>query len=209
MNRVRKLPRTDWPTQSSSLKRESTTDQEDSPLEREVKAIKKLRLNTERDNLIKEVEAEVKDFDEKLETLADKKIRLEYEMKFMQMKLVTSYQELIILEAFDKKDDYLREEYEKQKEKDRENTENINKNTLMIAEKKEAHKSLELRQKEADGKFLDKMQSSVSKEVALKAYEHYKATEKRTKPTDGDGEDVDNQPDDEEDEVNTDNKVFE
>jgi WD40 repeat protein len=180
---------------------------QETSLEREMKSIKKLRLNTERDMLIRDIEAEVKDFDEKLDQLADKKIRLEYEMKFMQMKLVTSYQELIILEAFDKKDDYLREEYEKQKEKDRENTESINKNTLQIAEKKENHKSLELRQKEADGKFLDKMQSSVSKEVALKAYEYYKATEKRTKPTDGDGEDVENQLDDEEEEVEPNHQV--
>lgn len=182
---------------------------QETPLEREMKSIKRLRLNTERDNLIKDIEAEVKSFDEKLEELADKKIRLEYEMKFMQMKLVTSYQELIILEAFDKKDDYLREEFEKQKKKDEENTENINKNTLQIADKKENHKSLELRQKEADGKFLDKMQSSVSKEVALKAYEYYKATEKRTKPTDGDGEDVENQLDDEEEEVCSHYLVFE
>lgn len=182
---------------------------QESALEREVKAIKKLRLTTERDMMIRDIEAEVKDFDEKLEQLADKKIRLEYEMKFMQMKLVTSYQELIILEAFDKKDEHLRAEYTKQKEKDKENTDLINRNTTDIAKKKEDHKSLELRQKEADGKFLDKMQSSVSKEVALKAYEYYKATEKRNKPTEGDGEDVDNQLDDEEDDVRACNLVYE
>jgi WD40 repeat protein len=174
---------------------------QESVLEREVKAIKKLRLNTERDLLIKDIETDIKDFDEQLEHLAEKKLMLEYEMKFLQSKLVTTYQELIILEAFDKKDDHLRDEYEKQKKKDYENTELMNQNTVRMTEKNDNHKSLELRLKEADGKFFEKMQSSVSKEVAQKAFEYYRNTEKRTKPADGDNDDVENQLDEEDDDV--------
>ena len=172
-----------------------------SKLEAEMNQIKQLKLKTEKKLLIEEMESEVKDYDEKLDDLSQKKIRLESEMKFIQMKLLTSYQELIILEAFEAKDMYLLKEYEEQKAKDKDNTENINKNTLQITEKKESMKTLELKQKEADDKFYEKLQNTVSKPVANAAYEFFKATDKKSKPTDDGIEDVDNQLDDDDEDV--------
>lgn len=178
-------------------------------VETEMKQIKELRLRTEKKLLTDDMEAEVKDFDEKLEELSQKKILLENEMKFMQMKLVTSYQELIILDAFEAKDMYLLKEYEEQKAKDKENTENINKNTLQITEKKESQRTLELKQKEADDKFYEKLQNTVTKEVAKAAYEFFKATDKKSKPTDDGADEVDNQMDDDDEEVCSSNIVTE
>lgn len=171
-----------------------------SELEREMEEIKVLRLKTEKDILVKELEDEVKRFDEDLEELANSKIRLEYEMKFTQMTLVTAYQELIILDAFEKKDEMLLAEHEKLKLKDKENTENLNKIVLLEKEKGDSLKTLDVKMKDAEAKFNEKETNLNG--IANSAYQIYKANQKRHKnnqnPED-DGGDMDAGLDDDDD----------
>lgn len=175
-----------------------------SPLEQEMNEIKLLRLRTEKKLLTTEIESEVREFDDKLVEMSNKKIILEYEIKYVMMKLITSYQELIILDAYEKKDEILHAEHEKQKAKDRENTENINKNSMLIKEKKDSQKTLEAKYKDAEAKFNEKITQlgDYSKEDANAAYQIYKANQKRHKNSqnpDEDGGDLDGGMDDEED----------
>ena len=67
-------------------------------------AIKQLRLKSEKKMLTEEIEAEIASFDSQIEELSSKKIMLEFEMKLAEMLLITTYQELIIIEAFEAKD---------------------------------------------------------------------------------------------------------
>ena len=141
--------------------------------------------------LTEEIEAEIASFDSQIEELSSKKIMLEFEMKLAEMLLITTYQELIIIEAFEAKDQMLLAEHERQKDKDDENAENVLKNDAQYKEKKDSERNFEAKQKDAEAKFNEKI--TVSKEVAAIAYKIYKEKNKKNKnlsdQDDGNGED--------------------
>jgi WD40 repeat protein len=160
---------------------------QNSEREEYLKQMNQLRLRSEKKLLLDEIESEVQTFDEDLSEESNRKIMLEYEMKFYQMKLITSYQELIILDAFEKKDEILYAEHARIHTKHLENIDNISRNQLQIKERTENKKAFEARCKDAEAKFNEKVPN---KEIANKAYELYKQSQKKNRGGHGDdGED--------------------
>jgi cilia- and flagella-associated protein 44 len=68
-----------------------------SPLEEEIKSINELKLNTEKKRMLDEINREIEDFDKKILLCSNEKNIMESDMTIATMKVVTYYQELIIL----------------------------------------------------------------------------------------------------------------
>lgn len=73
-------------------------------VEDEVKKIQEIRLTSEKNRMKAEMDKEIKDFDQELQQLWRERVKLEYEMKMAQMKLVTFYQELLIFIEMEERD---------------------------------------------------------------------------------------------------------
>jgi seryl-tRNA(Sec) selenium transferase len=117
-------------------------------------------------------------FDEKLDGLAANKIQLEYEMKLATMKLVTLFQELIILEAFEEKDEKYLTQLESLKNKDRNLSDKIGDLADRIKSETERQKNFEVLHKDAEAQFNEKIYPN-DKEKAKLVYEVYKKTQKK------------------------------
>jgi hypothetical protein len=73
-----------------------------SPLEQEVQKAKEITLRFEKAKLLKEMEGEVASFDGRIDRCLKEKRTLERDMKVGNMKLVTLYQELLIMAEMEK-----------------------------------------------------------------------------------------------------------
>ena len=80
---------------------------DESTLEKEIKLANEMRLNSEKQGLKNELEEDVKNFDSQIIKLQEEKAVLEWNMKLVEMKLLTFSQELIILEDMQEHDDQL------------------------------------------------------------------------------------------------------
>jgi len=80
---------------------------EESALEREIKLANEMRLTSEKEDLKAELDADIKGFDKQIVKLQEEKAVLEWNMKVVEMKLITFSQELIILEDMQEHDDQL------------------------------------------------------------------------------------------------------
>lgn len=160
-----------------SFKERKSKRKRETPLLEEEKAIKILRLETEKSGLMKEIENEIMTFDDQLDELADEKIKLEYEIKLISMKLISLYQELIILDAFEHRDNEYLEKLESQK---KDMSELLSRKTTLIDNEKKENNELEnyrLKLKEDETKYNEKI-SPTDKEMAKIVYEIYKIKRK-------------------------------
>lgn len=152
--------------------------------------IRALRLETEKKLLMTQLQQEVNTFDENLDILAADKIQLEYEIKIASMKLITFYQELIILEAFEQKDNEYLEKLEEQKaalnELNSKRADLLNANTTET----DNQKALLMKLKECEASYNEKIFPN-NKEKAAIVYTIFKMQQKAKEEKDMADDDMD------------------
>lgn len=182
-----------------------------SDLATEAQRCQELRLMTEKKNLLDKVESDISSFDKEIEELKNDKIKLEYEMKMANMKLITYYQELVILEGMEDQDNQYLEKLEEQK--DSINGLNLKKAEISskIADKMQLEKKLEIDLREKESLFFERIYPG-ERDKATIVYEIYKRTYKkraeveRDEDDDYDEEEYMNEEDDMDDEFDADKK---
>ena len=75
-----------------------------SALEKEVQKAKEITLRFEKERLLRELENDIRGFDDGVDRCIKEKRVLERDMKIASMKLVTLYQELLIMTEMEEKD---------------------------------------------------------------------------------------------------------
>jgi len=78
-----------------------------SKLEEELIAVQKIRLESEKKDLLEQINKDIEEFDKQIARLQLDKAFLESNMKVVEMKLITSFQELIILNDMEDHDNML------------------------------------------------------------------------------------------------------
>ena len=81
----------------------------DNALDQEIREIRIMELEYEKDTLKKEVERQITEFDLELSELSKEKYRLESDIKQAEMKLIIYYEELIQLNGMEERDNELTE----------------------------------------------------------------------------------------------------
>mmetsp|Transcript_1195 Transcript_1195/g.1221 ORF Transcript_1195/g.1221 Transcript_1195/m.1221 type:complete len:142 (-) Transcript_1195:1428-1853(-) len=76
-------------------------------LEREMKQIRKIELTYEKEQLTKETNDLINNFDEEIKEMQREKYRLESDLKNAEMKLIMYFEELILLKSMEGKDQEL------------------------------------------------------------------------------------------------------
>lgn len=171
-------------------------------LQEEENKIKKIRLESERRILSEKIEDQLNIFDEDLEMLSTSKTQLEFEIKLAEMKVITFYQELIILEAYEEKDNRFLQELAEQKSEHHDLCEKKSKLVLESTKEAETQKQKLMKLKEAEATYNE--QIGKEKEANSKLYEAYKEYKQshEDKPTeDGEDDHLDEHFDEAEDEI--------
>lgn len=156
--------------------RDNVRDRMTEALEEE-RMISKLRLETEKSILLDKIEHEIRSFDCELEILSTTKTQLEYEIKLAAMKVITFFQELIVLEAHEEKDKIFLKELAEQKEQLKQK--NSDRSTLLLQSKEQNE---QLRNKlnnmrDAEHKYHQKIDKDKAEaDNIYAAYKEYKKT---------------------------------
>lgn len=164
----------------------------------QVKMIRTLRLETEKKNLMLDLENDINTFDQDLEIQLTQKVMLEYEIKIVGMKGITFYEELIIIEAFEQRDNELLERLDEQKqalsELNSKRAELLNAN----ANETDNQKNLLMKLKEAEASYKEKIfpNNTTKQDTVYAIYKlQQKAKEEKEKGEDEGDADGDFDPD--------------
>lgn len=159
-----------------------------SSLADEAKRCQELRLMTEKNILLTDIESDITSFDKEIEELKNDKIKLEYEMKMANMKLITYYQELVILEGMEDRDNQYLEKLEEQK--DSINGLNLKKAEISskIADKMAQEKKLEMELREKESLFFERIYPG-ERDKATIVYDIYKKGYKKRAEVERDDDD--------------------
>lgn len=170
----------------------------DSKLLEQMKQIRALRLETEKKNLMLDLENDINTFDQDLDIQLTQKMMLEFEIKIVGMKGITFYEELIIIEAFEQRDNELLERLDEQKqalsELNSKRAELLNAN----ANETDNQKNLLMKLKEAEASYKEKIfpNNTTKQDTVYAIYKlQQKAKEEKEKGEDEGDADGDFDPD--------------
>lgn len=171
-----------------AYKARKTKTEHSSSLADEAKRCQELRLMTEKTILLTDMESDITSFDKEIEELKNDKIKLEYEMKMANMKLITYYQELVILEGMEDRDNQYLEKLEEQK--DSINGLNLKKAEISskIADKMALEKKLEMELREKESLFFERIYPG-ERDKATIVYDIYKKGYKKRAEVERDDDD--------------------
>jgi len=167
---------------------------EESALEREIRLANELRLTSEKEALKSELENDIKNFDKQVTKLQEEKAVLEWNMKVVEMKLITFSQELIILEDMQEHDDQLISKLLNAR-KDKANFESQNADyAAQILEKKQNHFNVDKKLNETINEYNKYFLDDINRANKIFAYfqrmhKKRKNKEMNKKKDDEDGED--------------------
>ncbi|CAD8122108.1 unnamed protein product [Paramecium sonneborni] len=128
------------PAEQNQIKTRKGIRVQQSTLEEEMKTIQDMVLNAEKQRMIEEMQEEINQFDKDVVKCQNEKNVLESDMLIAQMKLVTYYQELIILEDMEDFDNKLIKEvldFKKEKQNLEQQVEKILENLATLQKKEQ------------------------------------------------------------------------
>lgn len=110
--------------------------------------MKKIRLKSQKDTLIQELQKEIKEFDENVEWTQEERVKLKFELKMAEMKILELFREYLEIEVYEEQDIALLDELISQREvlKEWNEKKTVNATKIKKLEKNETQAKYELEQ---------------------------------------------------------------